>query len=235
MGLLGARRALLCVAAALLLPAGAALGAARIAAIDRSDLAPLAGRDVTLRGYVTKRERTSFGVRRFRVRVTRSPARARARPRAAARVTRRALPAAVDRRRDGGDRHARTRRGAARATSTTRPTSTGPACTRSFARASPRRPAGGARASPGAVDALRRRAEAGVSAGLAPPLAALARGMVLGEDEDISERTSEDFKRSGLAHVLAVSGQNVTLLAVLAGRCSPPRPGRQGRLTGCSS
>ena len=40
--------------------------------------------------------------------------------------------------------------------------------------------------------------------------------MVLGADEDISERTNEDFKDSGLAHVLAVSGQNVTLLAVLA-------------------
>ena len=68
----------------------------------------------------------------------------------------------------------------------------------------------------GAIDAVRRRAEAGVGAGLGADAAALARGMVLGADEDIPERMSEDFKRSGLAHLLAVSGQNVTLLAVLA-------------------
>ena len=68
----------------------------------------------------------------------------------------------------------------------------------------------------GLVDALRRRAEAGVEAGLEPGSAALARGIVLGQDELISERVSDDFKASGLAHLLAVSGQNVTLLAVLA-------------------
>src|SRR6476619_114567 len=46
--------------------------------------------------------------------------------------------------------------------------------------------------------------------------AALARGFVLGEDEGIDARTEEDFRRAGLAHLLAVSGQNVTLLALLA-------------------
>jgi len=67
----------------------------------------------------------------------------------------------------------------------------------------------------GAVDAVRRRAEAGLSRGLPPPEAALLSGMVLGQDERLSEDTREDFERSGLAHVLAVSGQNVMLLAVL--------------------
>jgi competence protein ComEC len=46
--------------------------------------------------------------------------------------------------------------------------------------------------------------------------AALARGFVLGEDEQVDTRTEEDFRRSGLSHLLAVSGQNVTLLALLA-------------------
>ena len=46
--------------------------------------------------------------------------------------------------------------------------------------------------------------------------AALARGFVLGEDEEIDAATKEDFRRSGLSHLLAVSGQNVTLLALLA-------------------
>jgi competence protein ComEC len=67
----------------------------------------------------------------------------------------------------------------------------------------------------GAVDGVRRRAEAGVRAGLSPAMGALARGMVLGADEDIPAGMSDDFKASGLAHVLAVSGQNVALLAAL--------------------
>ena len=46
--------------------------------------------------------------------------------------------------------------------------------------------------------------------------AELARGFVLGEDEGIDARTEEDFRRSGLSHLLAVSGQNVALLALLA-------------------
>ena len=46
--------------------------------------------------------------------------------------------------------------------------------------------------------------------------AALARGFVLGQDDRISPRTIEAFRRSGLAHLLAVSGQNVVLLALLA-------------------
>jgi competence protein ComEC len=46
--------------------------------------------------------------------------------------------------------------------------------------------------------------------------AELARGFVLGEDEGIDAKTEEDFRRSGLSHLLAVSGENVTLLALLA-------------------
>lgn len=68
----------------------------------------------------------------------------------------------------------------------------------------------------GALDAMRARAERAVAAGLAPADAALARGMVLGQDEDIAEGVREDFRDSGLAHLLAVSGQNVMLLVALA-------------------
>ncbi|HET8757917.1 MAG TPA: ComEC/Rec2 family competence protein, partial [Solirubrobacteraceae bacterium] len=67
----------------------------------------------------------------------------------------------------------------------------------------------------GVVDGARRRAEAGLGRGLAEPEAALARGMVLGQDEQLGDDVRDDFKRSGLAHVLAVSGQNVMLLATL--------------------
>jgi competence protein ComEC len=68
----------------------------------------------------------------------------------------------------------------------------------------------------GAVDTIRRRAEAGLDGGLGPPEAALARGMVLGQDERLSTAARNDFQRSGLAHILAASGQNVMLLAALA-------------------
>jgi competence protein ComEC len=46
--------------------------------------------------------------------------------------------------------------------------------------------------------------------------AALARGFVLGEDDRIDGRTRDDFRRSNLTHLLAVSGENVILLGVLA-------------------
>jgi competence protein ComEC len=68
---------------------------------------------------------------------------------------------------------------------------------------------------PGALDSVRRRAEAGLARGLDPPEAALLRGMVLGQDERLSDNVRTDFQRSGLAHLLAVSGQNVVLLAML--------------------
>jgi competence protein ComEC len=68
----------------------------------------------------------------------------------------------------------------------------------------------------GAIDSMRARAEAALGAHLSSPNAALARGMVLGEDEAIDPLERDDFRRSGLAHVLAVSGQNVMLLCALA-------------------
>jgi competence protein ComEC len=65
-------------------------------------------------------------------------------------------------------------------------------------------------------DEVRARAEAALERGMPPREAALARGFVLGEDDRIDAATTEDFRRSGLSHLLAVSGQNVALLALLA-------------------
>ncbi|WP_028060133.1 ComEC/Rec2 family competence protein [Candidatus Solirubrobacter pratensis] len=67
----------------------------------------------------------------------------------------------------------------------------------------------------GVLDSVRRRAERGLEVHLAPKERALLRGMVLGEDERLSETTRDEFQASGLAHILAVSGQNVMLLAAL--------------------
>jgi competence protein ComEC len=68
----------------------------------------------------------------------------------------------------------------------------------------------------GLLDGIRERAEQALARGTEPGAAELLRGFVLGEDDRIDEDVRDDFKRSGLAHLLAVSGQNVILLAVLA-------------------
>ncbi len=68
----------------------------------------------------------------------------------------------------------------------------------------------------GVVDGVRDRSAAALGAGTTPAAAALLRGFVLGEDDRIDQDTVNDFRRSGLAHLLAVSGENVALLALLA-------------------
>jgi predicted membrane metal-binding protein len=73
----------------------------------------------------------------------------------------------------------------------------------------------------GALDRMRERAERAVGAGLTSADGALARGMVLGQDEDIDEAVRQDFRDSGLAHLLAVSGQNVMCSPLWPCRSSP--------------
>jgi competence protein ComEC len=68
----------------------------------------------------------------------------------------------------------------------------------------------------GFVDGVRDRASAALGAGTPPAGAELLRGFVLGEDDRIDDATVQDFRRSGLAHLLAVSGENIALLALLA-------------------
>ena len=68
----------------------------------------------------------------------------------------------------------------------------------------------------GVLDASRDRSRAGLAAGVDARRAALLRGMVLGEDDAVGDDVRTDFRDSGLAHLLAVSGQNVMLLATLA-------------------
>lgn len=78
-------------------------------------------------------------------------------------------------------------------------------------------PTGERRGGPwGRIDLVRERAESALGRGMPEREAALARGFVLGQDDAIDPGTREDFRRSGLAHLLAVSGQNVILLCLLA-------------------
>jgi len=67
---------------------------------------------------------------------------------------------------------------------------------------------------PGLGDRLRDRVERAVERGASGVQRALVLGVVLGEDEGLPERVREDFRASGLYHLLAVSGQNVAFLAL---------------------
>jgi competence protein ComEC len=65
----------------------------------------------------------------------------------------------------------------------------------------------------GAADRLRLRLARTIAPGLHGDRRAVIAGVVLGEDEGLTEELRDDFRASGLYHLLAVSGQNVALLA----------------------
>ena len=66
----------------------------------------------------------------------------------------------------------------------------------------------------GGGDRLRDRIERAVGRGSDGVRRALVLGVVLGEDEGLPEAVKQDFRASGLAHLLAVSGQNVAYIAL---------------------
>ena len=49
----------------------------------------------------------------------------------------------------------------------------------------------------------------------APPVREVLQGMVLGDDEGVDDGLIDDFRRSGLLHIMAVSGENVVLLCTM--------------------
>lgn len=70
----------------------------------------------------------------------------------------------------------------------------------------------------GAIDAFRERAEGTLTHDRDEReggRTALLRGMVLGQDDAFTDVEEELFRRSGLAHLVAASGQNVALVAAL--------------------
>jgi competence protein ComEC len=65
----------------------------------------------------------------------------------------------------------------------------------------------------GIGDRLRDRVETAVARGTSGVRRAVVLGVVLGEDEGLSATIQQDFRASGLYHLLAVSGQNVAFIA----------------------
>jgi competence protein ComEC len=84
-------------------------------------------------------------------------------------------------------------------------------------RATSVRPSGRRRTGPaGALDNVRRRAQRALDQQLPAAQAGLLRGMVLGDDSALPAEVRDDFRASGLSHLVAASGTNVMLLATLA-------------------
>ena len=67
----------------------------------------------------------------------------------------------------------------------------------------------------GWIGRVHRRADVALGYGLRPQEAAVVRGMVLGDRSLIPEDLEEAFQRSGITHVLAISGQHVAVLVAV--------------------
>ncbi len=66
----------------------------------------------------------------------------------------------------------------------------------------------------GVSDRLRAHVARAIAVGLDGERRAVLAGIVLGEDEGLTDELRDNFKASGLYHLLAVSGQNITFLAL---------------------
>jgi competence protein ComEC len=67
----------------------------------------------------------------------------------------------------------------------------------------------------GWIGRIHRRTDVALGYGLRPREAAVVRGMVLGDRSLMTEDLETAFQRSGVTHVLAISGQHVAILAAV--------------------
>ena len=67
----------------------------------------------------------------------------------------------------------------------------------------------------GWIGQLHRRTDVALGYGLRPREAAVVRGMVLGDRSLMPEDLEKAFQRSGITHVLAISGQHVVILVAV--------------------
>ena len=207
-------------AALIAMAAGLALGAARVEAIDSGAMAAAPGRRVALRGFVGAVPRRSDGDVRVVVETADG----------------RALVAAREPVPELAVGHEVAAQGAVREP---RPweAPTWPAWDLAVVHTSAIDPTGRRRGGLAyLLDRVRERAEAALTRGTPESESALLRGFVLGEDDRIDPGTVAEFQASGLAHLLAVSGQNVLLLALLPALSSAFSDSRCGRASpACSS
>lgn len=66
-----------------------------------------------------------------------------------------------------------------------------------------------------AILRVKARAQASINRALPDPQAALLSGILLGNDNGLPPSLDEDFQRTGMTHIIAISGFNISLLIVL--------------------
>jgi competence protein ComEC len=180
---------------------GAAVGALRLASIDGGAFDQPAGRQLSIRGYVAATPSRSNGTVRIRLDTAEGALLVEARePVGDLPIGRELAARGVLRRAPPWEAGWLARYGIREVLAATRVRLTG----------------GRRGGLSSAVDSIRDRAAAALGRGTSSRAAALLRGFVLGEADRIDPATVTDFRRSGLAHLLAVSGENVLLLALLA-------------------
>jgi competence protein ComEC len=192
--------------ALLLLGAGGAV--ARVAALDRSALAPLLHGTVSVRATVLDHPRMrAFGTRVAPLRLLSGPGRG---ERVLLRVpSRLAWPATTG---PGAEVAVRGRvQPLGRFDAYERRRNAHAVLAAEALRATGRRRGGLL----GVLDRVRARTERALTAGVPAAQGALARGMVLGQDGALTDAVRDDFRTTGLAHLVAASGANVLLLATL--------------------
>lgn len=77
------------------------------------------------------------------------------------------------------------------------------------------------------VTRARLRLDRSLQRALPEPQASLAAGIAFGRDGNLSSEDKEAFNRSGLRHLVAVSGSNVSLVAGITMACALPIVGRK--------
>ncbi|MDP1884756.1 MAG: ComEC/Rec2 family competence protein [Candidatus Moranbacteria bacterium] len=65
----------------------------------------------------------------------------------------------------------------------------------------------------GAILKIKKELQEKIAALLPAPQSGLLTGLILGGDDELSENVQTDFSRTGLTHIVAVSGYNVTIVA----------------------
>lgn len=83
-----------------------------------------------------------------------------------------------------------------------------------------------------ALNALRTRAEATIGALLPEPEASLLSGILLNRDGGIPDDVLNDFRVTGTAHIIAISGFNITIIAGLLAQLLRRAAGRNWAVAG---
>lgn len=83
-----------------------------------------------------------------------------------------------------------------------------------------------------ALLAVKERGRDAIAQALPEPYAALLTGILLGDDSGMSRQLQDDFRATGMTHIIAISGFNIALIVVLLDRLSRPLlPRRAATLT----